>query len=178
VVLGDGVWKRRFGSDPGIVGRSVVVNERPHTVTGVLAPGFAGLTGTAEIWLSSTAAGAEDLAERAMAGVRLLESVSPASGAPLLPNISGLTLVGLDAIRLDGAVLVFMLGASVATGLLFGILPALQATRCEVAQSLHTAPTYRAGRIGTSRGRNALVVAAWVVAAAPRSCGCAIDRRT
>jgi putative ABC transport system permease protein len=38
VVLGDGLWKRRFGSDAEIVGKSVRVNGREKSVVGVLPP--------------------------------------------------------------------------------------------------------------------------------------------
>ncbi len=34
------LWKRRFGGDPTIVGKSVDVLHRPFTVIGVLPPGF------------------------------------------------------------------------------------------------------------------------------------------
>ena len=40
VVLTDGLWQRRFGGDPGILGRSLLLDGEPHTVVGVLAPGF------------------------------------------------------------------------------------------------------------------------------------------
>ena len=36
VVLSDGFWRRRFGADPGIVGRAIDVEGRPLTVIGVL----------------------------------------------------------------------------------------------------------------------------------------------
>src|SRR5262245_39991770 len=36
VLLGQGLWQRRFGGDPGIVGRSITLNDVPHTVIGVL----------------------------------------------------------------------------------------------------------------------------------------------
>ena len=35
-----GLWKRRFGGDPAIVGRPVTINETPHIVTGVLPEEF------------------------------------------------------------------------------------------------------------------------------------------
>jgi putative ABC transport system permease protein len=38
VLLGDGLWRRRFGSDPEILGKSVRVNGREKTVVGVLPP--------------------------------------------------------------------------------------------------------------------------------------------
>jgi putative ABC transport system permease protein len=40
VVLGDGFWRRRFGADPGIVGRQVNISGRPAVVVGVMPPDF------------------------------------------------------------------------------------------------------------------------------------------
>src|SRR5262249_26974110 len=40
VVLTNGFWLRRFGADPGIVGRTLVLDEEVFTVVGVLQPGF------------------------------------------------------------------------------------------------------------------------------------------
>ena len=40
VLLGHGIWKRRFGSDPGIVGRAITLNNEPYTVVGVLPATF------------------------------------------------------------------------------------------------------------------------------------------
>jgi putative ABC transport system permease protein len=40
IVLTSELWRRRFGSDPGIVGRTIQLNEAPVTVIGVLPPGF------------------------------------------------------------------------------------------------------------------------------------------
>lgn len=42
-VLSDGYWRRRFGADPGIVGRDLVVNGHRLTVAGVAPPGLHGL---------------------------------------------------------------------------------------------------------------------------------------
>ncbi len=39
-ILSHGLWARRFGSDPGVVGRSILINGRSAEVVGVLAPGF------------------------------------------------------------------------------------------------------------------------------------------
>jgi predicted permease len=42
-VISHTLWQRRFGGDPGIVGRTVAVNGVPVTVVGVAAEGFRGL---------------------------------------------------------------------------------------------------------------------------------------
>ncbi len=43
VVLSNGFWKRRFGSDPGIVGKTIRVDGYPMTVVGVTPAGFEGM---------------------------------------------------------------------------------------------------------------------------------------
>ncbi len=43
VVLSDGLWRRDFGADPHIVGRSVEINNRQLTVAGVADPSFHGM---------------------------------------------------------------------------------------------------------------------------------------
>ena len=40
VLLTDGFWRRRFGSDRAIVGRAVTLNDKAYTVVGVLPPAF------------------------------------------------------------------------------------------------------------------------------------------
>ena len=39
-ILGHGLWTRRFGADPNILGRTLSLGAEPYTVIGVLAPGF------------------------------------------------------------------------------------------------------------------------------------------
>ena len=40
VVLSHGLWRRRFASDPAVVGSSLTLNDQPHTVVGVLPASF------------------------------------------------------------------------------------------------------------------------------------------
>jgi len=40
VVLGHGLWQRRFGGDPAVVGRGIVLGGEPYTIVGVAAPEF------------------------------------------------------------------------------------------------------------------------------------------
>jgi predicted permease len=39
-VLSDGIWRRRFGADPNILGRQIQIDNDAYTVIGVLPPGF------------------------------------------------------------------------------------------------------------------------------------------
>jgi predicted permease len=43
VVISYNYWKRRFGLDPGVVGRKVTLNDFPFTIVGVAPPGFFGI---------------------------------------------------------------------------------------------------------------------------------------
>jgi predicted permease len=44
VVISDGLWRRDFAADPGIVGKTIHVNNHPMTVVGVTHPKFHGTT--------------------------------------------------------------------------------------------------------------------------------------
>ncbi len=39
-LLSDGLWRRRFGADPDIVGRTLMLDDAPTAVIGVMPPGF------------------------------------------------------------------------------------------------------------------------------------------
>jgi putative ABC transport system permease protein len=40
VILSHGFWQRRFGSDPGLVGKTITIDGQNHTVVGIMPPGF------------------------------------------------------------------------------------------------------------------------------------------
>ena len=57
VVISFGLWQRRFGGDPDVIGRKVILNAEDHTIIGVMPPDFKwhirknSQTGqTAELW--------------------------------------------------------------------------------------------------------------------------------
>ncbi len=49
VILSHGLWKRRFGGDSEILGKTVLLGRKPHTVVGVMGPDFR-FIGTADFW--------------------------------------------------------------------------------------------------------------------------------
>jgi predicted permease len=40
VIVTDAFWRRELGGDPHSIGRTIVIDEEPHTVAGILRPGF------------------------------------------------------------------------------------------------------------------------------------------
>src|SRR4051812_10140901 len=56
VIVSDRLWRRRFAADPSLVGGIIRVNDVPLTVVGIAPPGFAGLSGRAELWFPRTMA--------------------------------------------------------------------------------------------------------------------------
>jgi predicted permease len=53
VVISDGLWQRRFGSDPGIIGRTVILDHVPHVVIGVMPPAMRFPGDGPDIWVSA-----------------------------------------------------------------------------------------------------------------------------
>src|SRR5215213_906534 len=58
VVLSHAFWKRRFGGDPGLIGKPITLNGIPFNVVGVMPPGFqwhikqrSGTGKPAEVWM-------------------------------------------------------------------------------------------------------------------------------
>ncbi len=50
VLLGHGLWKTRYGSNPNVIGRSIRVNEIPTTIVGVMAEGMK-FPNNADLWI-------------------------------------------------------------------------------------------------------------------------------
>jgi putative ABC transport system permease protein len=53
VMLSDAFWRRRFASDPDIIGRTLILNGQPFTAIGVEPPGFTGLSPgiSTDVWV-------------------------------------------------------------------------------------------------------------------------------
>ncbi len=99
VVITHDCWQRRFGSDPSVVGKSVLVNGHSYTIIGVAAPGFYGteIGFKVEMWfpsmmLAQIEAGRDDLNNRDTSNFfvqgRLKPGVSVAQAEAALKNIA------------------------------------------------------------------------------------------
>lgn len=55
IVIGYGMWQRRFGGNPYAIGRVVYVNEKPFTIIGVAPPAFKGVNAIfgPDLWIPS-----------------------------------------------------------------------------------------------------------------------------
>jgi putative ABC transport system permease protein len=81
VLLSDGLWRRRFGADPHVIGRSLRLDDAPATVIGVMPPGFqlpTDYTGPGmEIWAPLQLDPAIDRSERGWHWVRVIGRLRP-----------------------------------------------------------------------------------------------------
>jgi putative ABC transport system permease protein len=83
VIVSDGLWRRRLGADPAVIGRSIRVDGVPHTIVGVMPssarlPGP--LAGSDDLWLPLRMTAAErtnDVSHNYTVLARLADRVSP-----------------------------------------------------------------------------------------------------
>ncbi|MCZ6918696.1 MAG: ABC transporter permease [Gemmatimonadetes bacterium] len=53
-IISHGLWGRRFGNDPNVIGRSISLDNRPYTVVGVMSEDFRDLSNaqfSADVWI-------------------------------------------------------------------------------------------------------------------------------
>jgi predicted permease len=272
-VLSHGLWQRRFGSDPQIVGKTISINGKVRTIVGVMPPAFRFPAKETEVWvplplrpdlkgsrtsfwlkavgrlkpgvtldearsemevisnrlveqypsnagygvnlvplyeqftgnirsailvlfgavafvlliacanvanllLARGAARGKEIAIRAALGAGrtrlirqfLTESVLLAFfgglgglliafwGIKVLVALGPRDIPQLDQITIDGKVLGFTLAVSLLTGLIFGLVPALQASRPDLNETLKEGGRSSAGGFGVDRVRRVLIV--------------------
>ena len=51
IILGWGLWKRRYGGDPSILGRNILVDLKPYTVVGILPEWFRYPEARMQLWV-------------------------------------------------------------------------------------------------------------------------------
>ena len=54
VILANAFWKRRFGSDPSIVGKAILLDAKPYTVIGIMPPSFAFPNPKVQLWTAAS----------------------------------------------------------------------------------------------------------------------------
>ncbi len=72
-IIGFGLWQRRFGGDPQVVGRTIHLDEEPREIIGVMPRGFTPVMQPGDVWLP-LALGPEEIAPR-MARLRILIAI-------------------------------------------------------------------------------------------------------
>lgn len=88
-VLGDALWRTRFGADPGVIGRMVELDGTRHRVIGVMPPGFDFPSG-AELWIPLVADPTSERGDRRLQGVgRLADGATLARAAQEVATIAG-----------------------------------------------------------------------------------------
>ena len=91
VVISDGLWRRDFGADPDIVGKTVEINNYPLTVVGVADPAFHGTI--VSLRRRSVHSGDDGAAAR----LHVRKPADDAVRHPLRPPRRGLLSAGLPA---------------------------------------------------------------------------------
>ena len=71
-VLSYGLWKRRFGGDPSIIGRQITVNAKPMTVVGVMPAHFA-FPNETQLWTTQRIEGEQPRDNRAYSAIARLK---------------------------------------------------------------------------------------------------------
>jgi len=82
VILSHGLWQRRFGGDPAIIGRTVVMSEIPFVVVGVMPAGFRDyLAPQAQLW-TTLRYDAQPFACRTCRHLRFVARLAPGVAVP------------------------------------------------------------------------------------------------
>jgi putative ABC transport system permease protein len=50
-IISHGLWQRRFGGDPSVVGRTITLSAMPYEVVGIMPPGFVLFSDDIDVWL-------------------------------------------------------------------------------------------------------------------------------
>jgi predicted permease len=76
-ILSHGLWQRRFGGDPGIVGRAIRLDNQPHTVVGVMPQGFHYPHGRVQAWVPIDYAGGAGIRNRTLLALKVVGRLKP-----------------------------------------------------------------------------------------------------
>jgi predicted permease len=94
-IVSHAFWRTRLAADPGAVGRTIVLEGRPHTIVGVLPEPFVFGLDRSEVWRPLQLPPVDPAAPQARAGfpvrvvARLAGGVTPKDLAAMLDDVSG-----------------------------------------------------------------------------------------
>lgn len=77
VVLADSLWRSRYAADPAVLGRQIMLSDRPHTIVGVMPAGFRGLSNGTQFWLPLALSGAQPWQNRATRWHEMIGRLKP-----------------------------------------------------------------------------------------------------
>ncbi len=172
VILSDGLWRRRFGADPSIVGREISLSGVPYLVVGVMRPDFQYPGREFQVWTPLTI-NPDELARKIpgysfLAVARLKDGVSVAQAQSEMDTISA-RLASTYPFSKDTSAEVVLLHSDLVAGvgptlyLLLGAVVCLLLIACLNLSSLIAARAAAQRRevavrlaLGATRGRVAL----------------------
>lgn len=98
-LLGEGLWRRQFAADPKLIGSSLSIGGRPHTVIGILPPA-ADVPPGSELWLPFTSAEQQRQADERLSVVgRLAAGAGLGEAQAQIAALAGLLAQELPAYR-------------------------------------------------------------------------------
>ena len=74
-VISEKLWRRLYGGDPGVIGRTVILNGEPHTLIGILQRGVQ-LPSSADVWVPKVFS-ADELRERGAVFFSVIARLAP-----------------------------------------------------------------------------------------------------
>jgi putative ABC transport system permease protein len=80
-VITDGLWKRRFGQDAAIAGKSMLLDGTPYTIVGVLPPAFAFLNPDVQVFVPMSFAPGDNLNSHNNYFLRMVGRLKPGVSA-------------------------------------------------------------------------------------------------
>jgi len=193
-VVGHHLWQRRFGADPAVLGRSIVLNGRPYVIVGVVAERVSFPNG-AEVWIPAAADNVQLSIVTPRVLARLADAVTPQQAAdevvrtqnasrpgvsPFLPTVTPLRTAltasaqGITWLVTVAALLVLIVGTSNAANLLstqvarrereFSVRSALGASRARIMRQVFL----EAGMLSVLSSVAAVLSASWTLSAIRR----------
>jgi putative ABC transport system permease protein len=76
VILSDGLWRRRFGGDPQVIGRAITLGGQSRTVVGIMSGGFR-FPGEPDLWLPLALNAAQELSRQGNVLLSVLARLKP-----------------------------------------------------------------------------------------------------